>query len=192
MSAAEKRVMRYAEYLAAEGQSPVRMEFVDGVAYAMAGGSPRHGELAAEMIFALQTLLRQGHGRCKVFTADVKVHVTASGNSYYPDVSVACGPSEVAVVDDQAITNPVLLVEVLSERTESYDRGRKFRDYQRIPSLRHYLLVSQDEARIEHFQRNDDDTWTLRIAEAGALVHLPELGGALSVDAVFERVLDSA
>ncbi len=192
MSAAQKLVMSYAEYLAAERESPVRMEFVDGVPYAMAGGTPQHGELAAEMIFALKTLLRRGHGHCKVFTADVKIHVTASGNSYYPDVSVACGPRVTTVVDTLAITNPVLLVEVLSESTESYDRGRKFRDYQRIPSLRHYLLVSQDEARIEHFRRNDDDTWTLSIAEKGASVRLPDLGGDLAVDAVFEGVLGAA
>jgi Uma2 family endonuclease len=185
VSAAEKLVTKYAEYLALEAASPVKMQFVDGVAYAMAGGSPAHAQLAAEMIIALGFLLRSGKGHCRVFTADLKIHVAALGDSFYPDASVVCGQPEVAAVDANAVINPILLVEILSDSTESYDRGKKFRAYRRLPSLRHYILASQDEARLEHYRRNDDGTWTLTIAEAGAKVALPDLGGDLVVDDLY-------
>lgn len=188
MSAAEKLVMTYAEYLALEAASPVKMQFVDGVAYAMAGGTIDHAEIAARVIVALSGLVQLGRARCRVYTADAKVHVSASGNSYYPDVSVVCGRPEVADVDGNALTNPTMLVEVLSDSTESYDRGKKFRDYRRLPSLKHYLLANQDEARLEHYRRNDDGTWTLTIAEAGARVALPDLGGDLVVDEIYAGI----
>lgn len=191
MSAAEKLVLTYAEYLALEAASPVKMQFVDGVAYAMAGGTWEHAQLAAEVIGALSNLLRPGRGRCRVFSSDLKIHVPATGNSHYADASVVCGPREVSPQDPNAATNPALIVEVLSDSTESYDRGKKFRDYQRLLSLKHYLLVNQDAVRIEHYRRNDDDTWTLTIAEAGAKVSLPELGGDLVVDEIY-AVIDFA
>ena len=188
MSAAEKLVSTYAEYLALEAASPVKMQFVDGVAYAMAGGTPAHAQLAAEVISALSNLLRPGRGRCRVFSSDLKIHVSATGNSHYADAAVVCGPLDRAAVDAHSATNPTMLVEVLSDSTESYDRGKKFRDFQRLPSLKHYLLVDQVAVRMEHYRRNDDDTWTLTIAEAGAKVSLPELGGDIVVDDVYAVV----
>ena len=90
--------------------------------------------------------------------------------------------------DPNALTNPTLLVEVLSDSTELFDRSKKFKDYQRLPSLQHYLLVNQDEARIEHYRRNDDHTWTLSNAEAGGAVRLPDLGGDLLVDDLYQAI----
>jgi Uma2 family endonuclease len=188
MRAAEKLVMTYAEYLALEQASPVKMQFIDGVAYAMAGGTPELAELAALLIVALSGLVRPGRGRCRVYSADAKIHVLESGNSHYPDVSVVCGPRETAAHDANAITNPTLIVEVLSDSTEQFDRGKKFKDYQRLPSLQHYLLVNQDEARIEHFRRNADDTWTLSNAGPGGAVRLPDLGGDLMVDEIYQAM----
>lgn len=185
MTAAEKLAMTYAEYLAFERASDVKVQFVDGVAYAMAGGTPGHAQLLMQLGAALVTLVRPGRGRCRVFSSDAKIHVTASGNSYYPDVSVVCGDLETAEFDRAAITNPTMIVEVLSESTETYDRRRKFVDYLRIPSLDHYLLASQESARLEHYRRNGDGTWTLTIAEAGGVIRLPDLGGDLVVDDVY-------
>ena len=188
MSAAEKLVLTYDDYLALERSSEVRLQFVDGVAYAMAGGTLTHAQLAARVIAALSTSLRPGRGRCEVYTSDAKIHVPASGNSYYPDVAVVCGPRETAAVDANALTNPTLLVEVLSDSTELFDRGKKFKDYQRLPSLQHYLLINPDEARIEHYRRNADDTWTLSNAERGGAVRLPDLGGDLVVDEIYQAI----
>ena len=85
-----------------------------------------------------------------------------------------------------AITNPMLIVEVLSEGTELFDRSKKFDDYQRIPSLRHYMLVTQEARKVEHFRRNDDETWTYSVARDGGAVELPDLGGALVVNEFYE------
>lgn len=186
MTAAEKPAMTYAEYLALERATGVRHEFVDGIAYAMAGGTPSHSRLAAMATVALGVLLLPGRGRCRVYNSDGKVHVLARGNSYYPDVSVVCGRLETAPDDPNAITNPTLLVEVLSEGTELYDRTRKFQEYQRIPSLRHYVLVTQGARQVEHFRRNDDETWTYAVAVTGGAIQLPDLGGAITVDELYE------
>ena len=180
--------MTYDQYLALERSGSERLQFVDGVAYAMAGGTLTHAQLAARVIAALSLLLRPGRGRCEVYTSDAKLHVHASGNSYYADVSVVCGPMETAAVDANALTNPTLLVEVLSDSTELFDRGKKFKDYQRLPSLQHYLLVNQDDVRIEHYRRNADNTWTLSNAETGGAVRLPDLGGDLAVDDIYQAL----
>lgn len=186
MTAAEKLAMTYAEYLALERDTDVRHEFVDGVAYAMAGGTPSHSRLAAMATVALGGLLRASRGRCRVYNSDGKIHVLARGNSHYPDVSVVCGRLETAPDDPNAITNPTLVVEVLSEGTELYDRTRKFQSYQRIPSLRHYILIVQGARQVEHYRRNDDETWTYAVATAGGAVQLPDLGGAITVDELYE------
>lgn len=185
MSAAEKLAMTYAEYLAFERSSATKVEFADGVAYAMAGGTPEHAQLSMQLGAALVAMVRPGRGRCRVYSSDAKVHVVVTGNSYYPDVSVVCGDVVPAAIDAAAITNPVLVVEVLSDSTESYDRRKKFANYLRVPSLVHYVLASQESPRLEHYRRNDDGTWTLTIAEAGGVIRLPDLGGELVVDEVY-------
>ncbi len=95
---------------------------------------------------------------------------------------------ETAPEDPNALTNPTLLVEVRSDSTELFDRGKKFKDDQRLPSLQHYLRVHQDEARVEHYCRNDDNTWTLSSAEVGGAVRLPDLGGDLLVDDLYQAI----
>lgn len=146
----------FAEYLALEGASHTRHEYLNGEIFAMAGGTIEHGALAANAIGELRGGLR---GRpCRVLTADVRVRVLAIGLSTYLDVSVVCGSIELDPEGANTVVNPVAIVEVLSDRTEAYDRGEKFAHYRRIPSLRDYLLVSQHEPWIEHYRRNDDDT----------------------------------
>lgn len=185
MSSAGKLAMSYAEYLVFERTSATKVEFADGVAYAMAEGTPEHAQLAMQLGAVLVGLVRPGRGRCRVYSSDAKIHVVATGSSYYPDLSVVCGDIVPASVDPAAITNPVMVVEVLSASTESYDRRKKFADYLRIPSLDHYLLASQESARLEHYRRNGDGTWTLTIAEAGGVIRLPELGGDVVLDEVY-------
>jgi Uma2 family endonuclease len=184
-AAAEKLKLTYAEYLALERETGVRYEFVDGDVYAMAGGSLAHARVTAAAIAELSFLLRPGRGRCRVYSPDGKIHVLVGGKSYYPDASVVCGPVVSAPIDAHAITNPSLIVEVLSPDTERNDRGSKFTAYQSIPSLRHYLLVSQDEHRVEHYERVREGQWTLSIYGPGASVTLADLGGAVEVDALY-------
>jgi Uma2 family endonuclease len=178
---ARKLSYTFAEYLALEAASDTRHEYLNGEIFAMAGGTPEHGALSANVIGELYASLRGGS--CVVYTSDVRVRVRATGLDTYPDVSVACG-AERDPEDTNAVVNPVVLVEVLSDSTEAYDRGEKFAHYRRIPSLRDYLLVSQHEARVEHYRRNDDDTWTLRDVRPPEVVHL-SIGCELSVVAVY-------
>lgn len=123
----------------------------------MSGGTARHSALAARMIVALGNTSVPG---CTVFTSGMRVRVVATGRATYPDVSMVCGPIEYDPEDAArtTMTNPVLLVEVLSVTTEKGDRGNKWMHYQRIPSLQEYILVSQ-EARVEIFRRTSSGTW---------------------------------
>ena len=175
--------MTYAEYHAAEASSAARHEFLDGAVWAMAGGSPEHGALAAAIIGQLQNALR---GKpCRVYTSDVRVRIHGVGLSTYPDVSVVCGTLETAPDDPEAITNPVVLVEVLSESTEAYDRGAKAARYRRLPTLREYVLVSQSEALVELQRRNPSGSWEIVEARPGQILELASVGVGLDVGAIY-------
>lgn len=148
----------YAEYLAAERASETKHEFVNGLVYAMAGGSVQHGRLAARLA---RLVLNGLDGRpCDVFSSDVRVRIESTGRATYPDLSVVCGPRRTAADDPDALVNPVLVAEVLSDSTEASDRGEKWAHYQRVASLREYVLVSQHEPHVEVFRRREDGEWT--------------------------------
>src|SRR5690242_2577533 len=136
------------EYLAWERTQPVRHEYYRGEVFAMAGGSMRHNVLCARVIEALGAQLR---GRCLVMTSDQRVVAAERDRYVYPDVSIVCGPMVAEPGTSDVLANPTILVEVLSESTEQYDRGGKWEGYQRLDSLTDYVLVSQAEPRIEHF-----------------------------------------
>jgi len=149
-------VVTFEDYLDAERDAVVKHEWLDGVVYAMAGGSVEHGRLAANMIAALRNRLA---GRCTILSSDVMVFVRETNFATYPDASVVCGPLDIKTVErhgkviGEAVTNPTFLIEVLSESTEAYDRGEKFSHYMRVPSLQAYIIVAQTHRRIEVFHR---------------------------------------
>jgi Uma2 family endonuclease len=147
----------FADYLTVERDSEIKHEFDDGQILAMTGGTSRHSALALNVGFALRGSRPEG---CTVFQSDMRVRITATGRATYPDVSMVCGPIEYDPEDaaGTTITNPVLIVEVLSVTTEKSDRGNKWMHYQRIPSLAEYVLVSQ-EPRIEIYRRTPSGTW---------------------------------
>jgi Uma2 family endonuclease len=145
------------EYLAIERSAEYKSEYVDGVMYTMAGGSERHNLIAANIIISIGVQLR--NRPCRVYPSDLKVRVPNSKRFFYPDVSVVCGETKFADDEQDVILNPILIVEVLSESTAAYDRGKKFLSYQQIDSLQEYLLISQDEAIVEHYVRQNNDTW---------------------------------
>ena len=142
----------YAEYLALEASSNVKHEFLAGQIYAMAGGTPEHAALAAAVIGLLFPQLRGGP--CRAYDADLRVR-TPSGLSTYPDVTVVCGPTERDGTDSQAVTNPAVIVEVLSRSTEEYDSGDKFEHYKTLSSLSQYVLVSHRERSLHVWTRED-------------------------------------
>jgi Uma2 family endonuclease len=187
---ARKVTFTFAEYLEQERTSDIKHEFVNGEIFDMAGGTIEHGRLVLSTAGVLFAQLR---GRpCVGYSSDVRVRVLATGLATYPDMSVVCGKLERDPADANAIVNPSVLVEVLSDSTERYDRGEKFAHYQRLPSLKEYVLVSQHGPRIEVFRRNDDGrSWTLHIAEAGESVSLVSIGCVLAVDEVYANTQES-
>jgi len=176
----------YAEYLEREQETGLKHEWLDGQIFAMAGGTPEH----ARLVFEAGHLLRLAIDpkRCRVFTADLKIRVQATGLATYPDVAVVRGSAELDSVDPNAVINPIVLVEVLSRTTEAYDRGEKWAHYRTIPSLQAYLLVDQLRPRVEMFERTADG-FLHRMAEAGQRLSIPGLGAELDIDALYAAQL---
>jgi Uma2 family endonuclease len=182
--------MTYSAYLAAEATADVKHEYLRGEVFAMAGGTPPHARLAAAVIGELRNALADRP--CEVFTSDLRVRIEATDLSTYPDVTVVCGDFQHSDLDVNAATNPILIVEVLSESTEAYDRGEKFAHYRRLPSLREYLLVSSGEPRLESYARNAAGEWVLHEAGPGESLTLRSLDGVrLETDAIYRNRLAS-
>lgn len=156
----------YAEYLAYERDSGLKHEYDNGEILAMAGGSRRHNALASRISAALE---QARSSDCVAFQSDQKIRVLATGKATYPDATVVCGSIEGDPADPSGatITNPTVLVEVLSPSTEQEDRGSKWQHYQLLPSLKEYVLVSQSEARIERYRRLPSGAWEYTDVTAG-------------------------
>lgn len=181
--------MSYAEYVAHERSSTTKHEYVNGRVYAMAGGSPEHARLSQAIGAELRDALRGQP--CAPFSSDLRVRVAATGRTTYPDLTVVGGKLEHASDDADAITNPTAIVEVLSDSTENADRGDKWAHYQRIASLREYVLVSQKSQRVEVFSRDEREPslWHYRDHGPGDAVTLPSLGVSIEVDVVYRNPL---
>ena len=176
----------YEDYLTLERATDQRHEWLDGQVYAMAGGTLTHAALSSAMQRELGNLaLLCG---CKVYSSDGKVRVLATGLATYPDASMVCGPIATAPNDPHAMTNPALLVEVLSDGTEAYDRGEKFEHYRQLPSLRDYVLVCQRRPLVEVYSRDERDRWVLTAVGAGERFSLTAMEGAIEVDRIYAGV----
>lgn len=177
----------YAEYLAYEQDSGLKHEYVDGEILAMAGGSRRHNALASRVSAALERGRKPG---CLAFQSDQKIRVLATGRATYPDASMVCGPIEGDPVDPSGatITNPTLVVEVLSPSAEQDDRGGKWQDYQLIPSLQEYVLVGQYGPRVERYRRLPSGAWEYSDVTSGAVVLAS--GANLDLAALYDGLPD--
>ncbi|HEX7707206.1 MAG TPA: Uma2 family endonuclease [Thermoanaerobaculia bacterium] len=190
MTAPSRRMhYTYQEYLALEEESAIRHEYLTGEIYAMAGGTPDRAALAAAVLAILRPQLPRG---CRAFTSDLRVRISSTGLTTYPDAAVVCGGSQRAPEDPVAVTNPLILVEVTSNSTEAYDRGEKLRHYRAIPSLREILVVSHREPRITIHRRGDGDRWESTDAAEGQSATLESIGGLLQVDDVYRDGLEDA
>lgn len=176
------------EYLAFERESTERHEYADGEIFAMSGGTIEHAEIAGNVIGELRTALA-GRG-CRVLTADMRIHIEASRRFVYADASVVCEKPRFHDGRRDTLLNPKLIVEVLSDSSEAYDRGDKFAQYRTLPSLRTYVLASQKEPRVEVFSRQEDGSWVLRVYGPGERAALLDLDASLDVDAIYRGVLD--
>src|ERR1043165_2419613 len=147
------------EYLRIERAAQGKSEYIDGEMYAMAGASPRHAIIAANVVGELRGQLREGP--CIVYNTDLRVATDPQRHYTYPDVIVGCETPEYVDTHLDTLTNPTLVAEVLSDSTEKYDRGEKAERYRAMPSLSEYLLVAQDRIHVELYTRQRDDSWLL-------------------------------
>lgn len=175
------------EYLELERAAEFKSEFFEGEMFAMSGGTQWHSRIATNLAAEFSNKLKNRPG--VPYNADLRVKVEATGFFTYPVLSVVCGP--LRLLDDgmDTLLNPNVIVEVLSDSTEAYDRGKKFEQYRQIPSLREYLLVSQKEPRVEMFVRQESGYWLLKEA-AGlqATLEIPSLEMTLAFAEVFANV----
>jgi Uma2 family endonuclease len=176
------------EYLALERAAETKSEYLDGEIIGMTGASRRHSLIALNIGSELNQQLEDRP--CEVHGSDLRVLVAARRLYTYPDVIVVCG--ELALTDRyrDTLTNPTVLVEVLSPSTEAYDRGAKFGHYRTLDSLREYLLVSQSQPRVDHFTRQDDGSqWLLSsVGDLAATIVLPSIQCQLAMNRIYKKV----
>jgi Uma2 family endonuclease len=184
VSTARRLHYSYEEYLRSLENSQLKLEYCDGVIYAMAGGTPVHAELSAAMIQVLGRALPAG---CKTYSSDLMIRVDASDLSTYPDVTVVCGAREVSKKDQNAVINPSVLVEVTSKSTADYDRGEKLSHYKQLPSLRAVLFVSHERQQVTLVERAANG-WQETEFRAGERVLLAQPALSFEVNALFAGI----
>ena len=187
MSASAQPRLSPTEYLAFDRAEETRYEYVDGLIVAMSGGTANHSFLIQAMGRELAVALRERP--CNVSVATLRLQV-ASGSAYlYPDAMVICGPLQFAEGQKDMIVNPTVVVEVLSGSNERWDRVGKFARYRLVPTLREYILVSQEELCIEWYTRNDNGQWVYHVANGPeGVCHLESLNVDLSVAEVYRKI----
>ncbi len=184
MSTAPILQMTEAEYLAAERVATERHEYLAGECWAMSGGTRAHSILQVNLLRELSSALRSRP--CDVHASDMRIKSEVTGLYTYPDASISCEEPRFLDATQDTLLNPTAVFEVLSDSTEAYDRGKKFDHYRHIPSIRDYVLVSQGKVQIEHFRRQPDGTWTLRVLGPGD--HLEVADCRIPVDEVYLKV----
>lgn len=173
----------FAEYLEIEDISrEVKHEYVEGEIFAMAGGSVEHSALATALVGLLFAHLRGGP--CRPHGSDLRISISAADVATYADVAVVCDPVARDPQSPTHVTNPRIVVEVLSPTTERYDREQKRLYYQQLESLREYVLIAQDRRRVEVWCREDDE-WIHTVHDAASKAPLPSIGYELDVDELY-------
>lgn len=173
------------DYLNAEANSQTRHEYVGGYVFAMAGASEEHNIIAGNIFALLRPHLRGSS--CRVFVSDMKVKVQ-DDIFYYPDLLVTCNPQ-----DNHRYfkTQPSLIIEVLSETTETTDRREKLMNYQTLDSLKEYILVSQDQMQVEIYRQDDQGNWTIQILGQKDNLILESVGLTLTMGQIYEDVFNT-
>jgi Uma2 family endonuclease len=173
--------LTHEEYFALEQAEDQRYEYIAGEVFAMAGGSENHALIGASIIIGLGNALR---GKpCRIYTADMKLYVRKYDKFCYPDVQVLC---ENGIGHKKYVENPILIVEVLSDSTESYDRGLKFEQYRSIETLKYYLLVDQSRKHVDLYEQKSDQSWLLTSPQD--CIVLPSMEIKLEVDEIYRQV----
>lgn len=181
----EERYFTPEEYFVWEEKQLEKYELIDGRVYAMTGGTQNHSAIKLNIGSLIKAHLRGS--KCRVFNSDLKVNIFNTCNYTYPDLSVTCDPRDNS--SPQYITYPCLIVEVLSDSTEAYDRGKKFEKYRQNPNLVDYVLVSSDEMAVDIYHKNDAGEWVILSYRKGDRVELKSIGLSVAIEAFYEEVI---
>lgn len=175
------------EYLESERQAETKSEFYAGEMFARSGASRRHNRISANCMIAFGNALRDRD--CDVFGSDMRVATSPDGLYTYPDLSITCAAPQFLDTHTDTLLNPTLIIEVLSPSTRNYDRGSKFTLYRAIPSLRDYLLISQDSVHVEHYSRQSASDWLLHESrDLADTLHLSSLNIAIPFAEIYRRL----
>ena len=187
MSSQTKQHYTPEEYLALERQAQYKSEYYAGEIFAMAGASRWHNLIVANVVGELRSQLK---GRpCTTYPSDMRLKISPTGLYAYPDVTVVCGAARFEDTQQDTLLNPTLIVEVLSDSMEAYDRGGKFAHYRKLDSLMAYVLITQAKPHIEHYVRQPDNRWLLSEADSvHDTIHLPAIDCHLALAEVYDKV----
>ena len=174
------------EYLALERAAETRSEYVDGEIFAMAGGTLRQGVIALNTAGEIRSALKDRP--CLALGSDMKVWIEAANTFVYPDVSGLCGPLETYDGVKDAYKNPSFIIEVLSDSTETYDRGGKFHRYQTLPSLREYILISQRSIAVDVFRRHGGEWLYHSLQQPSDLLKIDSVGCSIPLAEIYRNV----
>lgn len=187
MSSQPETYLTPEEYLAIERRAETKSEYFGGEMFAMVGASRKHNLIATNIVISVGQQLKKRP--CELYTSDMRVKIPATGLYTYPDVTVACGEPKFEDEFVDTLLNPTLIVEVLSASTASYDRIKKFGYYRTIESLAEYLLVAQDEHKVEQYAKQSDGRWMLSdIRSLEGVVELASIECRLMLADVYDKV----
>jgi Uma2 family endonuclease len=172
------------EYFAWEEQQLGRHEYINGEVYAMSGGTRNHSRIALKFAALLDNHL--SNSSYEVFNSDCRVNIVGTNDYTYPDASVSCDPHDKTT--DYYVTYPCLIVEVLSESTEAYDRGNKFFRYRQNPQLQDYVLISSQEVAIDLYRKGNDERWEIINYRAGEVVELQSVNLSFPIEQAYRGI----
>ena len=177
------------EYLEIERRAEYKSEYFDGEMFAMAGASRAHNQITTNVVGELHPQLKKRP--CYVYANDLRVKVSATELYTYPDIVALCGPPRFEDHQKDTLLNPTVIIEVLSDSTEAYDRGKKFQHYRTLESLQEYVLISQQECCVEHYVRQPGNQWTLtEIHDLAEVIQLSSIQCQLALADIYDKVVD--
>lgn len=184
----KKKYVSPEEYLALERDAFEKHEYFDGEVFQMAGASDEHNTINGNAYASLHFQLKNRD--CKVYQSDMRVHIPKTGLYIYPDIAAVCGNAEFLPDENfDTLTNPILIIEVLSDSTEGYDKGVKFDNYRSLESLREYVLIAQNSKRVIRYTKQTGGGWILMdfIGEK-TVVELASIDCSLSTEDIYDKV----
>jgi len=175
------------EYLYAERNADGKNELMNGKIFTMAGASLQHNKIVSNLIGNINPFLKGKS--CEVFPSNMRVNIPSTNSFTYPDLTIVCGKPELMDDHFDNLLNPIVIIEVLSPSTESYDRGNKFFTYQRIPSLKEYILVDSTACSIQTIVKKDDDLWQFTtISDLASSITIQSIGQTILMPDIYDGV----